>query len=534
MDPVLLQQQLKNNNKDLLDFCQDLKSWGEEMQKKDPKSHSEAENKKFQDKPYSNKKNGNINKKDNVGESNQPKRKCMTYSDWEKFDADKECDKIDDSDSELTDEFDENMKEEALVLKDKGNLFVKNGNWDEAIKCYTKAIEYFAYDPVFFANRGLCYLKKNEMKKVEDDCTISIKLDNTYVKAYQRRAAARESMNKLDDAKLDLLKVLQLEPNNPESKNRLAKLIEKIKSSQSTDISSIRPVSNFTASRQQKNSAVRSQPDKIIVDSKESGRSKIDVEKPAVFWPSGDNVPLVKAIKKPPHLRSKKPLKRIQIEEINSVKPTSPTQPNVSSWPRIGETSKTIKIDDFKIIEHKHPDNNCEEEENVSRENEQNIKQTIYSPESKKNAKNINNLNVFNKNKEQLSLTKEKAEDIELFVPTTSVQFHSMWKRLKDLNEKKYQYLKMLNPQNIPELFKESLESHIFSDILLILANHFTGENDEIYEYLLYLTKIKRFGALIMFLTLNDKNCLWRMFNRIKECEGKSKEVDELIGYYEL
>lgn len=61
------------------------------------------------------------------------------------------------------------------------------------------------------------FLLVSSYKKAEADCTIALKLDSTYVKAYHRRAIARENQNFLTEAHDDLLKVLELEPNNKES-----------------------------------------------------------------------------------------------------------------------------------------------------------------------------------------------------------------------------------------------------------------------------------------------------------------------------
>jgi tetratricopeptide (TPR) repeat protein len=104
--------------------------------------------------------------------------------------------------------------------------------WDDAIDCYTKAIDVYSYDPIFYANRALCFLKKENYIKAESDCTMSITLDKTYVKAYQRRAAAREALNKWEDADSDLVRVLELEPKNKESKVNLENLRKKFVTAQ--------------------------------------------------------------------------------------------------------------------------------------------------------------------------------------------------------------------------------------------------------------------------------------------------------------
>ncbi|KAL3285985.1 hypothetical protein HHI36_000499 [Cryptolaemus montrouzieri] len=473
MNPVLLQEQLKNNNKDLLDFCQDLKSWGEEMKEKEQKKFGSIKTE-----PPVMKKEV-VKNEEKSDKPKEAKRKCVTYADWDKFDADKECEKIDaSSDSDLTDEFDENMKEEALLQKDQGNRFVKNGSWDDAIRCYTKAIDYYAYDPVFYANRALCYLKKKEMVKAESDCTTSLKLDKTYVKAYQRRAAARESLNKLEEAKLDLLRVLEFEPKNAESLMKLEKLKEKIKSIKSVDISEgiQKPVSKFSASRGLKKATSSNSMNQEISKKPEK---EIEVLKPSTIWPSGDKRTLVKAIKKPPHLRSKKSLKRITIKEINSAIPDSDEviKENTSSFPKKDIVSNTIKSDDFKVVEHKSPINEIENKiKDKTHSTSANGKiQNVTCTEMNKEVKNLSNFDVIFKTKEQEVVNEKKSETEELLPPKNSVQFYFMWKRFNEDN-KRYEYLKLIEPKNIPNLFKESLESKILSEILVVLSEYFIKE----------------------------------------------------------
>jgi len=53
-------------------------------------------------------------------------------------------------------------------------------------------------------------------------------LDPTYVKAYHRRANARVSLKRVNEAIQDFEKVLQLEPKNKLAKNELDKLKEQM------------------------------------------------------------------------------------------------------------------------------------------------------------------------------------------------------------------------------------------------------------------------------------------------------------------
>ena len=62
----------------------------------------------------------------------------------------------------------------------------------------------------------------------EIDCTLSIELDPKYSKAYFRRANARIKLNRIEDAKRDYEQVLKLEPNNKEAQAELIKVEELI------------------------------------------------------------------------------------------------------------------------------------------------------------------------------------------------------------------------------------------------------------------------------------------------------------------
>lgn len=62
-----------------------------------------------------------------------------------------------------------------------------------------------------------------------NDCTSSIKLDNTYVKTYQRRSAAYMALGMYNEAKKDINEVIKLEPNNKQAKHDIEVINNKIK-----------------------------------------------------------------------------------------------------------------------------------------------------------------------------------------------------------------------------------------------------------------------------------------------------------------
>ncbi|KAF5300924.1 hypothetical protein FQR65_LT09087 [Abscondita terminalis] len=433
--------------------------------------------------------------------------KASDYAAWEKFDAEAECAKLDeenDIDSgDLTDEVDEDAHDNANYEKEKGNNFVKQQKWDQAIACYTKAIEYYAYDPIFYANRALCYLKIENYKEAESDCTSALQLDKTYVKAYQRRAAAREALNQLTEAHSDLLKVFDYEPNNKESKNALLKLEKKLGSVNSkpkVEATNQRPKSKFTMFHQQRKQPVKPPAEiktKTVVPSDELNNTE-------TYWASGNDIELIKPINKSPHLRSKKPLKRISILNIDTVNENDKTpklDKKIQAWPRPGIDNKIINCDDLKIIERKI-------ELDVPKE----IK-TILSNNSKS----------------------EKLIDFEMSSPTTSIQFSSDWRLIEKDDDLRYKYLKQIDPNKIPTLFKESLDCEVFSGILSTLSKSFIEHNDSVYDYLLKLSEVKRFSMLKMFMTDSDKESISKLSTYMSGSKNLIKnEVNSLISKYTL
>lgn len=58
----------------------------------------------------------------------------------------------------------------------------------------------------------------------EADCTSAIEIDDTYMKAYHRRAIARMELKHYEEAKQDIEKMLTLESSNKEAKALLIKV----------------------------------------------------------------------------------------------------------------------------------------------------------------------------------------------------------------------------------------------------------------------------------------------------------------------
>ena len=91
----------------------------------------------------------------------------------------------------------------VLELKEEGNDLFRRGEMELAKAKYTTALA-VEERSVLFANRAACHAKLGSHDDVITDCTRALELDETYVKALVRRAAAYEALDKLDAAIADL------------------------------------------------------------------------------------------------------------------------------------------------------------------------------------------------------------------------------------------------------------------------------------------------------------------------------------------
>ncbi|CAB3365540.1 Hypothetical predicted protein [Cloeon dipterum] len=272
MDPVALQKQIKDNSEDLTKFLGDLKSWQEQIKQKEQALSKGGKDCETEIPPVRSKKN-KLTKEVKV-EEKVASSKSMSNSDFVDYDLEKATAQynnerqgkpLQDSISEA-----ERQKrlEEANYEKENGNTNVKNKKWKEAIECYSRAISRDDKNPIFFANRALCYLKIERYEEASKDCTAALELDPNYVKAYLRRGSSYISLNEPEHAITDLSMAVKLEPANKEARKCLAEA-------------------------------------KML-------KTKLEAR---------DNSTIV-AISKAHHERSKAPLKRINIEEIGkNVKP---------------------------------------------------------------------------------------------------------------------------------------------------------------------------------------------------------------------
>ncbi|KAK2996171.1 hypothetical protein RJ639_029478 [Escallonia herrerae] len=71
---------------------------------------------------------------------------------------------------------------QAEQLRQDGNNYFKKDRFGAAIDAYTEAITLCPTVAVYWSNRALCHLRRNEWTKVEEDCRRAIQLDHSSVK----------------------------------------------------------------------------------------------------------------------------------------------------------------------------------------------------------------------------------------------------------------------------------------------------------------------------------------------------------------
>ena len=102
-------------------------------------------------------------------------------------------------------------------LKAKGNTLMKSKNYEEALKCYVKAIAKCACGPnshQYYGNSAAARLNMKDYKGAEEDCLKGIALSPSYAKLYKRLGTAQEMQENFDDAKKSYQRAMELDSGN--------------------------------------------------------------------------------------------------------------------------------------------------------------------------------------------------------------------------------------------------------------------------------------------------------------------------------
>lgn len=109
-------------------------------------------------------------------------------------------------------------------LKEKGNSFFAAGSYEEAINCYSEAINKFGPDATILSNRSQCWIKLSNWRNAFDDADLGLQQNcnaKLKVKMLFRKGMALRALGKDSDAEVSFEHVLKLEPGNKDAAKAL-------------------------------------------------------------------------------------------------------------------------------------------------------------------------------------------------------------------------------------------------------------------------------------------------------------------------
>lgn len=177
MSAVNLQQQIRDNSRELNDFLRDLNDWTGEVKEKDRalvKKDATVENVSnctavsASPPPVRGRVDAHHVKSEEVVAANRQsatKKKKRQQPSLKASEAEKET---------------------SSTSKDKGNACFNKGDYVTAISHYTRCIEHEGGARAAYANRAMCGIKLGWWTEAEADCTEAIRLEPTFLKARQR------------------------------------------------------------------------------------------------------------------------------------------------------------------------------------------------------------------------------------------------------------------------------------------------------------------------------------------------------------
>lgn len=125
-----------------------------------------------------------------------------------------------------------------------------------------------------------------------------------------------------------------------------------------------------------------------------------------------------------------------------------------------------------------------------------------------------------------------KAPDVPA-AAQSGFQFYVDWKRLARFPNLRYEYLKQLDPTRLPVLFRQSMETELFSEMLAALEEHFVRDDLDVSPILENVAKVGRFSTMVMLLGNEDRSRLRRLIDYIV-AKSKTCDADTLRAAYSV
>ena len=256
-------------------------------------------------------------------------------------------------------------------------------------------------------------------------------------------------------------------------------------------------------------------------------------------------------VDKKPHQRSKKPLHRIKIVDVDCEEDIVSTPDFLSGEPKKDSNKielfeamagSEIKISTAPIPKSVESKKVVDKIEIVSSSTQESIdKEAIsVSVDEKPRKKKVSSLQakveeeIMQTMSNNLTIVDEKSSTKNSKAPNSSIQFVSEWKKLKSVDSR-IEYLRLLlNPvQDYIRIFKHSMDAYVFNDIINTLTSNECFESKELSTHLLGMSKVPRMSALVMFLDSAEKIRLDKVVAKVLEIstlsEGEKKQIENVF-----
>ena len=113
------------------------------------------------------------------------------------------------------------MLSRAESYKERGNELLRKSKPLEAIESYTSAIELNPNSHIYYGNRSQARLNIKDFEGALKDAIKSIELDQSYTKAYYRKAVANKGLGNYEAALTDFQRLQNSNPNNKGYENQI-------------------------------------------------------------------------------------------------------------------------------------------------------------------------------------------------------------------------------------------------------------------------------------------------------------------------
>uniref|UniRef100_A0A7S2V200 Uncharacterized protein n=1 Tax=Fibrocapsa japonica TaxID=94617 RepID=A0A7S2V200_9STRA len=117
----------------------------------------------------------------------------------------------------------------AEAKKAEGNNFFKRGDYDNAIKLYSQAIEIDPSNHAYWSNRSASYAGLGQYEQAAEDGMQCIRVNKQFIKGYFRAATAQQNLGQ-NDAALQTVKAgLAIDSSNADLKRMQKELEEAVR-----------------------------------------------------------------------------------------------------------------------------------------------------------------------------------------------------------------------------------------------------------------------------------------------------------------